>query len=452
MKWRHDRQIKEILRGWYDSRLAVVFESILIGCSTGFVIVLFRLALNSADQLRLKIYQELPGLPPKYTWILAGVLFIVGLLLGLANVARPMVSGGGVSQIKGVIQGVLKADWKTELPLKWAASFLSISVGLSFGWEGPSVMLAAYTGLAVLHIFKRPQTERDTLLASSTAAGLSAAFGAPLAGVLFMIEEMRAAITPLSVACAMGASMAGDIVAGHFFGLQPVYHFRSITVMPVKFFFWIILLGIICALLGDAFKRLLYMSQDLFDFCRIPVVLRPVFPVMLSIPLSFCLYETTGGGHPLIDSLSLGSRPINLLLLILVVNLAYSSFCAGSGASGGIFLPFLTCGALAGDSFGRILAAAGFVGADYQLNFMILGMAAIFSAVVKAPVTGIVLVLEMTANYNHLASLVLVSLCSFVTAELFSSQSVYDVLLARILRNTPKNGGQEQSAHTTPTQ
>jgi H+/Cl- antiporter ClcA len=296
-------------------------------------------------------------------------------------------------------------------------------------------MLAAYTGIAILHIFKRPQVERDTLLAASTSAGLSAAFGAPLAGVLFMIEEMHAAITPMSIACAMSASMAANIVAGQFFGLRPVYQFRSITVMPVKFFLWIILLGIVCALLGDLFKRLIYSSQNLFAFLRIPALFRPLFPVMLSIPLSFYLWDVTGGGHPLIDSLSIENRSINMLLLILGVNLVYSAFCAGSDASGGIFLPLIACGALAGDAFGKVLTEAGFVGADYHLNFMILGMAAMFASVIKAPVTGIVLIIEMTANYNHLANLVLVSLCSFVTAELINSRPVYDVLLDRILKN-----------------
>ncbi|MDR0685007.1 MAG: ClC family H(+)/Cl(-) exchange transporter [Spirochaetaceae bacterium] len=443
MKQEQENQIEGIMREWYGSRLAVIIESVVIGCSTGFVIVLFRLALNRTDKLRLAIYQALPSMPVRYTVLLVVSLALAGLLLGLANVVRPMVSGGGVSQIKGVIQGFLKADWKTELPLKWVASFLAISVGLSFGWEGPSVMLAAYTGIAILQIFKRPQRERNTLLASSTAAGLSAAFSAPLAGVLFMLEEMRVTITPLSIACAMGASMAGDIVAGHFFGLKPVYHFRSLTVMPTRFFMWIILLGIICALLGDLFKRALYLSQDFFKLLRVPVLLRPMIPVLLSIPLSFHLYDVTGGGHPLIDSLSVTNRSINLLLVILFVNLLYSSFCAGSGASGGIFLPFITCGALAGDIFGRILTEAGFVGMDYQLNFMILGMAAMFSAVVKAPVTGIVLVLEMTANYNHLASLVLVSLCSFVTAELISSRPVYDVLLTRLLDEAGLSGNKK---------
>ncbi|MDR0663079.1 MAG: ClC family H(+)/Cl(-) exchange transporter [Spirochaetaceae bacterium] len=433
MKKEQEHQIEGIMREWYGSRLAVIIESIVIGCSTGFVIVLFRLALGKTDKLRLEIYKALPAMPVKYTVFLTLTLAAAGLLLGLANVVRPMVSGGGVSQIKGVMQGLLREDWKVELPLKWAASFLAISTGLSFGWEGPSVMLAAYTGLAVLQIFKRPDTERNTLLASSSAAGLSAAFNAPLAGVLFMLEEMRVAITPLSIACAMGASMAGDVVAGHFFGLQPVYHFRSITVMPVRFFLWILLLGVTCAFLGDLFKRALYASQDFFKVLRIPVLFRPVIPVLISIPLSFYLYDVTGSGHPLIDSLSTTNRPVNMLLLILFVNLLYSSFCAGSGASGGIFLPIITCGALAGDAFGKALTEFGLVGAEYQLNFMILGMAAMFSAVIKAPVTGIVLVLEMTANYNHLASLVLVSLCAFVTAELISSRPVYDVLLTRIL-------------------
>jgi H+/Cl- antiporter ClcA len=193
-------------------------------------------------------------------------------------------------------------------------------------------------------------------------------------------------------------------------------------------------LGILCALFGDIFKRSLYLAQDLFDKSRLPHLVRPVFPLLLSVPLSFFLYNVTGGGHELIDMLSGKSFAIHYLLLLLVVKLLFTAFCTGSGTSGGIFLPLLSCGALLGDVFGKILTAAGYITTEQQLNFMILGMAATFSSVIKAPVTGIVLVLEMTANFNHLGSLVLVSLSSFVTAELISSRAVYDVMLNRLLR------------------
>jgi H+/Cl- antiporter ClcA len=433
------KKFKNVVRNLYGSRLALIIESILIGFVSGFVVVFFRLSLNYVNKFRLNFYENFLHSSTGKIILTFLALIVIGLILGLINVFRPMVSGGGVSQIKGALDDNLRTDWKTELPLKFFASFLAIGAGFSFGWEGPSVMIGAYAGIAVLSVFLRPKNERKTLITSATAAGLSAAFNAPLAGVLFVVEELHASMAPLSIACAMGASMTADAVAGTFFGLTPIYNFRAINILPVNLFHWVILIGIICALVGDLFKRLLYGAQDLFDAMRIPTVFRPILPILLTVPLSIYLYDVTGGGHALIDSLTTENRPIQLLVIFLIVKLLYSAFCFGSGTSGGIFLPFIACGALTGDLFGKILTLGGFVTTDQQLNFMILAMAGMFSAVVKAPVTGIVLVLEMTGNYKHLASLVLVCLSAFVTAELINSRPIYDVLLDRILaKKNPK--------------
>jgi H+/Cl- antiporter ClcA len=287
--------------------------------------------------------------------------------------------------------------------------------------------------MGVLSILRRPHAERKYLIIAASAAGVSAAFNAPLAGVLFVLEEMQSSFTPLFIACAMGASMAADAVAGYFFGLGPVFNFQHITVLPLRDFPWVIVLGVLCAFLGDFFKRALYLSQDWYNRLRIPQAIRPVLPLLVSIPLGFYFADITGGGHGLIESLSVTGRGLSLVLILFAGKLLFTAFCYGSGTSGGIFLPLLACGALTGDAVGILLSMTGLVSEGQHLNFMILGMAAFFTGAVKAPVTGIILILEMSGNFNHLGSLVLVSLSAFVTSELIASRPVYTVLLERIL-------------------
>jgi H+/Cl- antiporter ClcA len=232
----------------------------------------------------------------------------------------------------------------------------------------------------------------------------------------------------------MGASAAANAVAGYFFGMQPIFNFRNITPLPLHDIHWIVILGILCALLADLFKRFLYASQDLYEKLRIPPVLRPGLPLLAVIPLGFFLFDITGGGHSLIESLSETQRTLAMVLFLLAAKMLFTALCYGSGTSGGIFLPLLACGALTGDALGKILTYGGFIAGPQGLNFMILGMAAFFTGVVNAPVTGIVLILEMTGNFGHIGSLVLVSLVSFVTSDLIASRPVYTVLLERILK------------------
>jgi H+/Cl- antiporter ClcA len=163
-------------------------------------------------------------------------------------------------------------------------------------------------------------------------------------------------------------------------------------------------------------------------------VIRPVLPLLVSIPLGFFLFDVTGGGHSLIVSLSETDRTVTMVVILLAVKMLFTGFSFGSGTSGGIFLPTLACGALAGSLLGKLLLGFGFIEDAQTLNFMLLGTCALFTAVFKAPVTSIVLILEMSGSFNHLVSLVLVALSAFVTADVIASKPVYGVLLERILR------------------
>jgi H+/Cl- antiporter ClcA len=417
----------------YDSKLAIIFESIIIGFITGSVVVVFRYSLVRAEEFRQGVYNSLRTLSPAYLLLWIIFLVVIGLFLGAAAKLKPMIKGSGIPQLEGALDRKMVLSWKSELPLKIITGILGIGAGLSLGREGPSIQIGAYVGKGVLSVFHRDHKERRVLITAAAAAGLSAAFNAPLAGVLFVLEELRSEFSPLFLACVMGAAMTADAVAGYFFGAGPVFDFREIAVLPLNAIYWIVLLGVLCGLLGDMFKRTLYFFLNLYDRLRIPQVLRPIFPLLVSVPLGFFLAGVTGGGHSLIETLSSGHQSLKLILVLFIAKLFFTAACYGSGTAGGIFLPLLACGALAGNGLGEALAGFGIIGDGEVINFLILGMAAFFAAVVKAPVTGVILILEMSGNFNHLGNLVLVSLSAFVTTELIGSRPVYSVLLDRLL-------------------
>jgi H+/Cl- antiporter ClcA len=431
-------RIHPALRRWYSSRLVIIIESLFIGVATGLLVVFFRYVLARAETLRRGLYGVLREAPFVWTLCWSLALVLTGLFLGWAAKKRPMIRGSGIPQIKGALLGQMTLDWLPELPLKLVTGILGLGAGLSLGREGPSIQIGAYVGKGVLSVFRRPSRERQFLIAGASAAGLAAAFNAPLAGVLFVLEELQSSFSLLLLACAMGASMAADGTAGFFFGLRPVFDFRHITILPLGAFPWVALLGVLCGFLGDLFKRGIYRSLNLYDRFGISPVLRPVIPLLVSVPLGFLFFDITGGGHELIDSLPTVERSLTLVLLLLAGRMVFTALCYGSGTSGGIFLPLLACGALTGVGLGKLLISAGLTGAEQNLNFMILGMAAFFSGVVKAPVTGIVLILEMSGNFDHLWGLVLVSLSAFVTADLIASRPIYTVLLERMVKTVPR--------------
>ncbi|MDR1893725.1 MAG: ClC family H(+)/Cl(-) exchange transporter [Spirochaetales bacterium] len=418
---------------WYRSRLAIVIESILTGFLVGFVVLFFRLSINRGEDGRRWLYARLAQEAWWWTALWALCLVLAGLFLGWAASFRPMIKGSGIPQIKGVLLRKLQLRWPSELPLKLITGIIGLGAGLSLGREGPSIQIGAYVGRGVLSVTRRHNWERKSLITSAAAAGIAAAFNAPLAGVIFALEEFQKSFSPLLLACVMGSSWAANMAASTVFGLDPVFDFREITPLTLESFPWIALLGILCGLGGDLFKRLLYFFQDLYPRLHIPQILRPVLPLLISIPLGFFLFDLTGGGHALIEKLSWESSLPSILLLTLLAKMVWTALCYGSGASGGIFLPLLACGALLGTAFGEVLTLTGLSAPDSNLNFMILGMAAFFTGVVKAPVTGAVLILEMSGNFNHLGSLVLACLSALVASDLIRSRAVYDVLLDRIL-------------------
>ena len=186
-------------------------------------------------------------------------------------------------------------------------------------------------------------------------------------------------------------------------------------------------------------KTTLIKSLNIYQKIPLPVHLRPVLPLIIAGLLGFLMPEVLGGGHHIVNLLSTTNLPLLFLLTLLILKFIFTMVSYGSGVPGGIFLPLLVIGALAGNIYGILVCKYFNLEPQFINNFIILAMAAYFTAIVKAPITGSILITELTGSFSHLLAMITVSMSAYIISELMNSKPIYDVLLNRILKNKNKS-------------
>ncbi|WP_068963220.1 H(+)/Cl(-) exchange transporter ClcA [Desulfosporosinus sp. BG] len=435
---------------WNSFRLKLVFEGMGVGILTGLLVVLYRFMLEEAGLMLTKVYNVLTVRPALiFAWI--GVLCIIGYVVGLLVEHDPMISGSGIPQVEGVLLRKLSMNWWKVIIGKFVGGVLAIGSGLSMGREGPSVQLGAAVGQGFSQVLKRVKIEEKYLTTSGASAGLAAAFGAPLAGVMFALEEVHKNFSPLVLLSAVSAAVSADFVTSEFFGLKPVLNFANLHDFPLRYYFYIIILGAIIGVLGVVFNKTLLKTQDLYAMQNwLPKKYWVIIPLLISILLGFFLPQVLGGGHELIASLvTKGNYPFRILLVLMLAKFLFTMACYGSGAPGGIFLPLLAIGALIGNIYGITLVHVFHMDSTYVNNFIILAMAGYFTAVVRAPITGTILITEMTGSFSHLLTLAIVSIVAYIVADLLGSKPIYESLLEKFLHKQGEGmeAGNEKSKY-----
>ena len=270
------------------------------------------------------------------------------------------------------------------------------------------------------------------------------AFNAPLAGVLFALEELHRNFSGVVLAPAMAAALISAVLCRFMFGGQSVFQFGMLPTFPVEYTWLAVILGLILGLCGLVFNKGLLASRKFYE---LPVFRKPWMPVAFALftagILGYVLPQVLGGGNDLINSLH--SMPLSLQLfgILLVGKFLFTLVSYGSGVPGGFFLPILVIGALTGSVIGIGFIQIGLVEEAYLSNIVIISMAAFFTASVHSPITGTVLIMEMTGSYEHLLVLCMASLIALVTAKLCGGKPIYDTLLERLLKTGNKVGTHE---------
>ncbi len=426
-----------------NKNFRLIYYSIIVGVLVGFVGAIFRLILSYLESLRGKMYENIAD-AGYLNWIWIIVFSLVGISVSLFLVRRfaKETSGSGVQEIEGALDDIRILRWKRVLPIKFIASLFSLGCGLLLGREGPTIQIGGNIGKMIKDVFKLPKHMTNSFVSAGAAAGLASAFNAPLAGIIFVIEEMHGHFkhTFFTVAAIMVASGSADLVVRLFIGVAPVIKMKIYPNPELKSFWLFILLGLIFSIVGYIFNKLLIIGLDFFDgLSKIKIVIS-IFVLALIISLVGMFYHSfLGGGYETIRIALDKSLSLQFLLILFVGRLVLTIFSYGIGAPGGIFAPLLALGVILGMVFGSIMQSYF---PDYISDpgvFAVAGMAAIFASTVRAPLTGLVLAVEMTSNFEMILPLIITTVtASVITAEL-GNEPIYTTLLKRGEKNLKNN-------------
>ena len=379
-------------------------------------------------------YAKLNGGPASLIAAILSMIMVFVAWLMVRTIA-PEAAGSGVPEIEGALLHERPIFWRRLLPVKFFGGILAISANMVLGREGPTIQMGGNLGEMLGARFHLSKHRRETLILAGAAAGLATAFNAPLAGVLFVVEEMRRAFNFSFTNFSMVAMccVAATIVQHLIMGAQPAIQMDVYALPSLSSLGWFFLFGIVVGFAGLLFNIILMHCLNRADHFSLKKRMAYVlFTGALIGYLGYAQPDLVGGGYHIIEQ-SLSMRPsLTLLLVLLVVRFFTTMLCYTTGVPGGIFAPMLALGTLLG------LACSYFLqwSVDPSIHpgmFAVAGMGALFSAAVRAPLTGIVLVVEMTQNYSLILPLMVTCLTSTTVVQLWGNQPIYTQLLRRII-------------------
>lgn len=425
-------------------RRHIILKALLVGIIAGLLATAFRLALEGVEHWRSIAATGFSG------WLSLPLALAIGALGGglsvwLVRRFAPHATGSGIPNLQSILRNEAEPEWKRLLPVKFLAGVAGIGGGLALGREGPTVQMGSATGFMVSEWFKvkAGEGERRALISAGAGAGLSAAFNAPLSGLIFVLEELHGSFTPVMFVAAFLASVSADVVSRLLVGSSPIFYLLGIAAPGVASLPWAALLGVAMGGLGVVFNRGLLTTIGL----RERLLKWPGFAVgaVAGLFVGFVGWTVpglAGSGGQLVQLALSGSIAVGLLPLFLIARFSLTMVSYSSGAAGGIFAPLLVIGALGGLWFGTgVHHVMGGVAMDPQV-FCVLGMGALFTAIVRAPLTGIILMLEMTATYDFMLPLLVSCLCAYGVAEALGNTPIYEALRQRSMSSIKK--AQEQ--------
>ncbi len=421
-------------------RLAV--QAAFVGGFSGAVIGLFRLLYDTGTAHVVELFRHgtlTPGMAP----VIFGVLVLLALAVSWLLRKEPLISGSGIPQMELALAGQLPFPWLRVVVCKFVGTLLSLSGGLSVGREGPCIQMGAAVGCGFGRLFgKISGTKTDNaprFLIGGSVAGLTAAFGAPFAGMLFAFEEVKAIVSvPLILFTGIAAASAWFVVHV-LFGFGLVFPFAGIPALDWSQLWLALPFGLGTGLFGAGYNAGLMGVTRLHDRqTLVPPFLKPLLPFLLAGLLLYVYPQVLAGiGLSTADLAGLtpeGRLALASLLLLLLVKAAFSILSFASGVPGGLLMPMLAIGSMVGAVSGTLFMDAQFVQIAQLPACLVLGMAGLFAGTVRAPLTGAALVAEMSGAFQCLPELLLVSFIAAFTASFLGSPPVYNSLKDRVLQ------------------
>ncbi len=409
----------------------------LVGILIGLVGATFRMAVQHLI-IQRSLFSQILSRYSVINWLIPSL--IAGLLVfvsfGLMRRLAPDTSGSGIPQIEGALDNLLPLNWQRVLCIKFFGGILSMGAGMVAGYEGPTIQMGGSIGKMVSSVVNASSEQTRTLIAAGAGAGLATAFNAPLAGILFVTEEVRPKFESwiVSFRSIMIACVTATIVVRVIFGQGAFLKIAHYEPVPLDSLWMFVVLGIGLGVIGYLFNLSLFHTLDMFGKLRgLPYKLLGLFIGSIIGFLAWLYPPFVGGGDNAVIW-ALGNEISGYwLLFVCFTRFVLTMSCYGSGAIGGIFAPMLAIATLF--SLGVAKALHDWFPAQLPEPgvFAIAGMGALVAATVRAPLTAIFLTMELTDNYFVVLPLLITCLVASMTAHALGSEPIYSVLLKRAL-------------------
>jgi CIC family chloride channel protein len=439
------RKITETTR--FSENTYLIIISFVVGLSTGLGAVLFRWLILTCRDIFFG-----HGI----NWLIPLIPMAGGLIVGpIVYLYSTEAKGHGVPEVMAAValkSGVIRPRVAVA---KAVASAICIGSGGSAGREGPIVQIGAAVGSTIGQLFKLSGDRVKILVGCGAAAGISAVFNAPIAGVIFALEIILGDFTIRTFSPVILSSVLSSVVARTILRDQPAFivpPYELVSAWEIPLY---IILGGLAGIVAMLFTRTLYMTEDLFENkIKVPGYLKPAigglllgFSGLVAIKLNYAGFmhlsapANFADGYESISSVLGGGGIWYTLLALIVLKILATNLTLGSGNSGGIFAPSLFMGAMAGSLFGIVVHSLfpGFTA--HPGAYALVGMAAVVAGTTHATITSILIVFEMTKDYRIMLALMVACVFSTLVARRFLKPSIYTMKLVR--RGIRLSGGRD---------
>lgn len=444
-------KLKINLKLFADNALHLVALSIITGLFAGVVVTFYNILMSLGEDVSASLYallRENPAyIPLLFLGLCAGAV-VIGTLVKFV----PMIRGSGIPQIEGAARGIVRFKWYVTMCSMFAASLACVFLGYAAGAEGPSLEIGGCAGSATATLLRRNAMHRRLQTASGASAGLAVAFNAPITGVVFALEEAFRSFSPQVFICSaisVGVAVLTRNAIRAPLGFSTGFSFNDIFIFNFSFdgsgavfCLWVLLAAVIVSIFGAAFYYAVFALKRLFK--RITFLKgtgKYMIPFVVAGAFALISAYSIGGGHGFIQDLAthggqsgmslesvFGASVIASLVIIVILRFITGVMSMGCGVPCGVFIPMLAIGAGLGAILSLLFQSAG-MDAKYSDYLVIICMAAFFTCIVKAPITGIVMVFELTGQFANFLPALIGIVTGLLLGKLFKTDSIYEKCL-----------------------